>query len=222
MVKDRIFTTALFISLGVHTVFLFNLPLTNRVFLKNVRPYNKLEVTYYNIKEPAKLLSAISPKNLPIDPVDNFNKKFGLPSKKQTASKKEPILEQKKKIESTSVIRETFNVPKAVVTDLKSDLKNKAGYDNYYRIVREKIRRAALLNRPADFQEGSTYLAFSVKKDGSLEGLKIISSKTIASAILKEAALKSVRDASPFPPLPNELNQDSIHFSVIISFVLDK
>lgn len=238
MIKDKSFTAAIFISIAIHTAFLFNWPLPNRVFFKT-RPHTKLEVTYYNIKDFAKLLDNFTQTVAQKTSADNLDKKAGLMVKGQGLGKsdKKIILTQKResllakgllfdkktKLESEKIIKDIFNVPKPVITDLKSDINSKrVGYAGYYRMVREKIRKAAVINQPKNFQEGQVCLAFSVSKDGTLENVTVVSSKSLASELLKAVALKSVRDAAPFAPIPSELNQDSVNFSLTISFILEK
>jgi len=43
----------------------------------------------------------------------------------------------------------------------------------------------------------------------------VVEGKSAASPYLKEIALKSVRDASPFPNFPKELDYEKLSFNVV-------
>ncbi|MFA5093173.1 MAG: hypothetical protein WC543_04465 [Candidatus Omnitrophota bacterium] len=93
-------------------------------------------------------------------------------------------------------------------------------YINYYQIVREKIRRSAYQNYTHS-QTGEVYISFIISCDGSIKDVRLIEDKTTAADYLKTIALRSVRDAAPFPNFPKELDYLQLSFNIIISFEIE-
>jgi len=97
---------------------------------------------------------------------------------------------------------------------------NNPSYISYYQIVREKIRRSAYQNYTHN-EIGEVYLSFIISDDGYVKDVRLIETKTSASDYLKKIALRSVRDASPFPNFPKELDYPRLSFNIIISFEIE-
>lgn len=93
-------------------------------------------------------------------------------------------------------------------------------YITYYQIVREKIRRCAYQNYTHN-ETGEVYISFIISNDGYIKGARLAEEKTTANDYLKEIALRSVRDASPFPNFPKELDYPQLSFNIIISFEIE-
>jgi outer membrane biosynthesis protein TonB len=93
-------------------------------------------------------------------------------------------------------------------------------YISYYQIVREKIRRSAYRNYTRN-EMGEVYLSFVISRDGYIRGINLIESKTTASNFLKGIASRSVKEASPFPSFPKELDYPQLSFNIVISFELE-
>ncbi|MDD5116385.1 MAG: TonB family protein [Candidatus Omnitrophica bacterium] len=97
---------------------------------------------------------------------------------------------------------------------------NNPSYISYYQLVREKIRRSAYQSYIHN-EVGEVYLSFVISNDGYVKDIRLIDAKTNASEYLKRIALKSVRDASPFPNFPKELDYPQLSFNIIISFEIE-
>ncbi len=93
-------------------------------------------------------------------------------------------------------------------------------YISYYQIVREKIRRSAYQNY-AHNETGEVYASFIITNDGYIKDVRLTEDKTRANEYLKSIALKSVKDASPFPNFPKELDYPQLSFNIIISFEIE-
>jgi len=93
-------------------------------------------------------------------------------------------------------------------------------YISYYQIVREKIRRSAYQNYTHN-ETGEVYVSFIISNDGYIKDVRLAQEKTKASDYLKNIALKSIRDASPFPNFPKELDYPQLSFNIIISFEIE-
>lgn len=93
-------------------------------------------------------------------------------------------------------------------------------YISYYQIVREKIRRSAYQNYTHN-EVGEVYISFIISNDGIIKGVRLAEEKTTANDYLKDIALRSIRDASPFPNFPRELDYPQLSFNIIISFEIE-
>jgi TonB family protein len=93
-------------------------------------------------------------------------------------------------------------------------------YISYYQIVREKIRRCAYQNYTHN-ETGEVYISFIITNDGYIKDVRLAEEKTTANVYLKDIALKSIRDASPFPNFPKELDYPQLSFNIIISFEIE-
>jgi TonB family protein len=97
---------------------------------------------------------------------------------------------------------------------------NNPSYISYYQIVREKIRRSAYQNYTHN-ETGDVYVSFIISNDGYIRDVRLVEEKTTANDYLKNVALRSVRDASPFPNFPKELDYPQLSFNIIISFEIE-
>ncbi len=96
----------------------------------------------------------------------------------------------------------------------------------YMRILQERIER--IWNYPEEAARlgisGDLYMTFSIKRDGSLGEIEIV--RTSGHRSLDEAAMKALKDAAPFWPLPDDWEGESLdirgHFIYIFgqTFVL--
>lgn len=93
-------------------------------------------------------------------------------------------------------------------------------YINYYQVVREKIRRSAYQNFNRN-ETGEVYVTFVISSAGYLNEARLVEERTRASDYLKAIALASVKNASPFPRFPKELDYARLSFNVVISFEIE-
>ncbi|MFA7706580.1 MAG: hypothetical protein WCX91_05730 [Candidatus Omnitrophota bacterium] len=112
-------------------------------------------------------------------------------------------------------IKRRVNLPKIEMARI-----NNPSYISYYQIVREKIRRSAYQSYTHN-EIGEVYMSFVISNDGYVKDIRLIDAKTSASDYLKGIALRSVRDASPFPNFPKELDYPKLSFNIIISFEIE-
>lgn len=216
MFQDKTFQVALFVSALFHVALLFQTPPFEIEINKSLK---QLEVTYQNIKSlpsEVKLLDPQDkkyqnkiqvvksiPKDLPSFLKDNFSvKNFKLVQDKPKASK---VSSQEKK---------------KVTPKLDSKMDNNPMYKNYYEMIRENIKKEAYRNY-TKYEEGEVYLSFVISQEGQLLDINLFKEKSKASEFLQNIALKSVKNAGPYPKFPTELNYPKLTFNVIISFELD-
>ena len=97
---------------------------------------------------------------------------------------------------------------------------NSPSYVQYYQIVREKIRRSAYYNYSRT-EIGEVYISFIISSDGVLKETRLVEEKSCSSQYLRDIALRSIKDASPFPNFPKELDYPNLSFNVVISFEIE-
>lgn len=226
MFSDRVFQIALFVSLIAHGVLLSRTPNFN--FFPSDKKNQKLEISYVKpLPQPQKELKRQAPKNEPflkLPPkitVDNrtpppYVDKEGLPNKENRVALREAVFNKPE-----------FNQPdiiaikkKITLPPIDLDKIDNPSYISYYQIVREKIKRCAYYNYSRT-EVGEVYISFVISDDGYLKDVRLVEEKSSANAYLREIALRSVKDASPFPNFPKELNYPRLSFNVVISFEIE-
>lgn len=90
-------------------------------------------------------------------------------------------------------------------------------YYGYMQMLKEKIE--GIWRYPSDAAEkgiyGDLYIRFTIKKDGKLGAVELI--RTSGHKILDDAAIKALKDAEPYWPLPEEWGRDG--FTITGHFV---
>jgi len=66
--------------------------------------------------------------------------------------------------------------------------------------------------------QGKILVAFRINRDGEISSLSV--SKSSGYKILDEAALETVKEAGPYPAIPNELNKKFLKLKIPISYAL--
>ncbi len=202
------FSLALIISLICHSLlfFLFQEFLLNNKILH----YNNLEVTY--------LLSP--PKNslcTSIHETKDIDKTQGIISKPYEINRLTVDKFSQPEVKTSSYKTEKVLNKKAEVKPLvDTGIKITPAYITYYQLLRAKIKR--YVEYPNFSINGQVYLDFTLGSNGKLKMIKINEEMSSSNVILRTAALESIKKATPFPPFPDELNQDEATFKIIISF----
>jgi len=86
----------------------------------------------------------------------------------------------------------------------------------YYLSLLDKVNRSVSQNIPPDKLKGKVNLVFRVSSDGSLVGEPTVTGQ--AQPGLDDCAVKAVKNASPFPPLPPELRKSEEDFRVTLEY----
>ena len=224
MITERAFQIALALSLITHSAIFLNYPVF-RLPILNKKPV-KMEIVY--LKNPPQLPDlkqfprTNSIMNLP-DKTRNQTKNIRLPT-----ANKDGILRSSKPLAPQPIfIKPTISKPDVIPIKKKISLPpiemskiNNPSYVSYYQLVREKIRRAAYQNYTRT-ETGEVYLAFVILKEGALKEVRLIEEKSSPNFYLREISKRSIKNASPFPAFPKELDYPQLSFNVIISFEIE-
>ncbi len=89
----------------------------------------------------------------------------------------------------------------------------------YYRSIREEIKKKAFYYKPSQGR-GAVTVLFGINSKGLLEKIIIDDIRSTNQKNLRTAALNSVKHAAPFSPFPSELKNNIITFSITIEFAL--
>lgn len=227
MSSNRVFQITLLISIIAHGAILFQNP--NFYGPSPKEKEQRLEVSYVKAEQENRKADR-SEKILKRDPFLNMPPKIALEKKiPPPYIDKENILKPNK----TAVTRDTgFAKPAITKPDIIAIKKkitlppieinriNNPSYISYYQIVREKIKRAAYQNYTGR-EVGEITISFIISSDGFLKDLRLAQERSSSSEYLREIALKSVKDASPFPNFPKELDYPELSFNLAITFEIE-
>ena len=92
-------------------------------------------------------------------------------------------------------------------------------YNRWLKIKVENVLRYPELAAISGFQ-GTLYIKFDIMKDGSLANLELLRSS--GYRILDDEALRAIRSAAPFPPLPDEWGRDRYSIRAAVLFYLNE
>lgn len=229
MISDRFLQIAFVVSLFIHSaIFIPRLGFNPLV----PKPKNqKMEVSYIKESLEVKPLprdkSKLNMQKLSQDPFLKLDSKIvsgrRIPPPYIQQNKGAKVLPDK----FSELSKPDFSSPDIMIIKKKINLPpiemakiDNPSYINYYQIVREKIRRSAYQNYTQN-ATGEVYVSFIISNDGDIRLVRLVEEKTTANDYLKNIALKSVKDASPFPNFPKELDYPQLSFNIIISFEIE-
>ncbi|MCF7873683.1 MAG: hypothetical protein K9L84_02015 [Candidatus Omnitrophica bacterium] len=99
----------------------------------------------------------------------------------------------------------------------QENLQKSSAYMNYYRIIREKIRKKAHQSYKGQGQ-GKIYLNFNITNNGFLQTIQV-GQRSAKNLNLKKIALTSIESSAPFPSFPKGLRGYSqLQFNISIYF----
>lgn len=215
MLSSRIFQITLLISIIAHGAILFQNPHLNP-FPTHTKEQD-IEVSY--IKPPQETKSEPKTQLPKREPFLNLPSKIALQKRIPP-----PYIEKvsEPNFSKPAIIKPDIIAIKKKITLPPIDMNkiNNPSYISYYQIVREKIKRSAYYNYSRT-ETGEVYVSFIISNNGYLKDAQLVQEKSSSSPYLREIALKSVKDASPFPDFPKELEYPHLSFNVVISFEIE-
>ncbi len=213
---DKLFKKALLVSLLIHLVIFLRLPNID-LEQKEQKELKPLKVNYIKIA-PKKIFTeetlvknknmiqskSLVQTNKNVNQIDLKSERFNV--SQTNLSKPIKSLDNAKTLSKSVSLAEIENIQE-----------NLPGYKDYYHSIRSKIKKAAYDNYSVS-DVGEIHIYFIVKNDGTLVDFRIKDSLSSDSASLRNIAILSLQDASPFPNFPKELTTEILSFNVIISF----
>jgi protein TonB len=93
---------------------------------------------------------------------------------------------------------------------------------SYFSAIREQIQQTA--NRQpwltGEMTQGLVYVSFTLYASGSVERVVIVGERSVDSEMLRDAALRIVKAAAPFPPFPPSMTEGHKTVVVPLEFLL--
>lgn len=222
MFSDRTFQIAFFISLILHsTIFIQNI----RFSILPKKKIQEMQINYVIIDKKNQILETKDIKDKFLKLSSKISTQINPPpfiDKDNIIQKNKELADFSKNLNKPEVIRSELIAlqKKVILPPLDIDKIDHPYYISYYQTVREKIRRTAYRNYLRN-DTGEVYLSFILSNNGELKEVRLAEDKTKASDYLKEVAVRSIKEASPFPSFPKELNYPQLSFNVIISFQIE-
>lgn len=218
--EDKIFRIAIIFSLVLHLGVFVRFYMTK----KELDIFKKSPEMAYKIERPAQKASESEVLVRQVESMAPKKDVMGVPPPPQPPPQKsffkeaEDMADHFKMFDRKPERIKGIKVTKEVaVPMLKSEKINTPSYVTYYQIVRDRIRDRAYTNY-TKLSVGEVYLTFIIRSDGALMELQILPEKTTANEFLNDVGVKSVKEAGPFPPFPQDLNYPELTFNVSISF----
>ena len=234
MWTQKVFFNSLLISILVHGIIILQAPKFN-ISVKNKKA-EKIEIRYINIPKTEKRIDKRqeTDRNQAKAKASAFLKLPSVITAKDIKNTEQlPVMDRPKLFKTgkemaqsgsllvkPSFVKPEMSAAKKVITFHQVEKSGNPVYMSYYQFVREKIRRYAYENYTRT-EDGEVYLSFIIYNDGLINEIHVVEGKSAASPYLKEIALKSVRDASPFPNFPKELDYEKLSFNVVVSFEVE-
>ncbi len=228
MDSNRIFNAAIITSIVLHSALLITHPQFS--LIKKLRRDDPVKINYVQdalivAKELEQQKISIPKPELSAKNTLKSLEKAQLPqplkNREDPMGKNPAFAPQPPAMKPLSIKPDIIAVKKKIsLPPLDMEKMNNPSYISYYQMVREQIRRSAYQNYTRT-ETGEIYMTFVISQAGSLLDVKLVTERSTPSYYLRETALRSIRDAVPFPPFPKELNYPQLSFNVIISFEIE-
>jgi len=196
---------SLAVSVALHSFLLFQLPAE-----KLIRPLEApktVEVTYFRTETlnqlPKTLKQTARPKQV-VQP--------------EKPAPKQPVKTEQRKAPEVKVAKAVKEKVTVLAPEFQAELVDDSAYMNYFQSLREEIRTIARRHCPGHFRNSEVFVAFTVTSNGRLKDARVIEERSTAVTRLRNIAIRAVREASPFPVFPDEIESAELDFQLAISF----
>ncbi len=134
------------------------------------------------------------------------------------SNKNTPNINPTQNYQGTSNVRE-YESPNARQATIEIGTES-IKYVSYMKLLKDKIQNVWVYPEQARLknQQGTLLVEFGINKNGSLAYAKVIRSS--GYPILDEAAIKAIKEASPFNPLPERFGVDRLNIYATFTYEL--
>jgi TonB family protein len=204
--KNKAFGNALILSIALH--FLVITPLYGFVIFKEAIDIKKpMVVDYIAVKEMPKM--EVRKANVQAAAKETKRIELSKDVAQKTAAKKTEAKKAPCKISPAK---------SRIAQKTEAKIKATKDYVSYYQLIREKIRNRLKDNHRTYYREGDVRLIFTLKSDGSLASVEVDELGSVNNQTLFDIAVRSVREAAPFPPFPKALSLPKMSFDLMVTF----
>ncbi|WP_158090468.1 energy transducer TonB [Desulfurella amilsii] len=166
------------------------------------------------LKQPKSISSATKQQNLTKNTPYKISGNLFSQSNKNT-----PAINPNQKYQGTSNVKEyeSPNAKKEATIEIGTE---SIKYVSYMKLLKDKIQNVWVYPEQARLknQQGTLLVKFGINKNGSLAYAEVIHSS--GYPILDEAAIKAIREASPFNPLPERFGVDRLNIYATFTYEL--
>lgn len=182
---------------------------------------------FYNLNTETRRIERKKPVVVDYVKMAKPEKIEGVKNQAAAEAAETPKIELKDKVEiipSANIGREALKkteIDKDTPADAakkQAQIESTKDYVGYYNLIRERIRRRLKIHYRDWREEGVVGLRFSLSANGLLESFGIDETASAAGKTLRDMAILSIREASPFPPFPKGINLPRMSFDLTISF----
>ncbi len=239
VIENKFLRQALIFSIVVHAVILLTAPDFGLLAIQ--RRHKEVEITYVRARQELKKTLRNTPRpivqtdiTLPDVPTKLTGQHLPPPEYSQTsdvAQARQNIIRPAKAVQKGvgfgkpffskpdfAAVKKKVTLPSINLNNLEKI--NNPTYVSYYQVVREKIRRAAYQNY-SKTEVGEVYLSFIISNDGVIRDIRLVDERSSGNSYLRDTALRSIRDAAPFPAFPKDLDYPELSFNIVISFEIE-
>ncbi len=200
MNENRILWGSVTVSLTIHASFFLLMNWCLDTVSKTEMPFPmNTELTYLEVpapKNPSAPVTAVES----VKTVEKKTAHIPMPSLVRPVKPLPPPAPSKPK----------FEIPR----DLEKDM----NYQKYYQLVRDRVRAYAERNYGGFSSSGIVHLAFILGQKGLLKDIQVFKEDTSANDLLRQVAIRSIKDSAPFPQFPMDLKHEELPFSIYIEF----
>lgn len=217
---NKVFQIALFISIAAHGFIFFQNP--NLSSFNRQQKEEKIPAEVRYLKPAKELRPMLKTTELRREPFLKLPAKITVNKTNLPPGMSKEFIPPELSFNKPAFIKPEIIAVKKKITLAPTDIDkiNSPSYISHSQIVREKIKRALYQNYNR-METGQVYLSFVLSNNGNLKEVRMTEEKSTASEYLREIAVRSLRDASPFPNFPKELDYGQLSFNVIISFEIE-
>ena len=220
------FKICIIVSICIHLSIIYPWPFLRSIHKPEIR-LQKIELVYYQ-EDPKQEIRVKDFK-----PITYKEKKIAEPYTKPTLLKKIDISEKVSiefKKEETTAKEEKISIAKNKTSDIDKESKTEKSEDNenisdkemvymnYKLAIREMIRSVIEKNCKRIPKEGDVSVRFVIDRNGNIKKMALYKTSGRGMKFLENIALRSIKEASPFPPFSEEMKEKQLPLILPIRF----
>lgn len=100
----------------------------------------------------------------------------------------------------------------------EAKIRSTKGYIDYYQLIRDSIYSRLKEHYKKCREKGEVLLLFTLRADGSLLSVQVDEPNSTNNTVLFDIAVRSVREAAPFPHFPKAISLPKMRFDLLVTF----
>ncbi len=220
MYRDNIFRICLVLSISLHAGLMLPWSFLN-LFSKTYAGYQNIELTYFSgnktLEARVNELQDVYAKKTSPESIKSSTPDVDRKPKAEVKTPAEDKTDKEKEAGSTTEAKTAAQEQKVEVADIGAQ--KGAVYEKYYLDVRDKIRLVIEKNKRGFLKESEIYVRFVVDKNGGLKDLRLYKASGRDAASLEVLAVRSIKEAAPFPPFSDKIKEEELQFNLPIRVI---